>query len=427
MPLTFATGSDLAQAFARLRSARRGGGGGFLARLRRTPRPDLDTLAKRILLPSLPVSDEEMARATHREKGRKLARQESWAEFADMVDYADAARLTTHGGAPAALLLAEGARADVVAAAQDAICDGAKPEPQGLEALEEMQAEHPESYPCALVVAMAHHDIGLAWRNSPQAGESPTHHLKAQTHFDRAAEILATFDAVECDSPALAAGGCTLICTRPRPGRHLARGFKTLIDLDPDSPRHMRRFGRAILEKYDTPFAMLERAARRTAERTAEVWGAGGYVWVYLDALARDQRALREVDAALFVGGMRDILAVRDDQHVVNQLAAFCALPMAPRGLCDKELPATAEATRAELHDCLDWLLSRHLQELHPYVWARAMARPSRAPKRPPRRALVQSGRQAALRVIAERYADEIADGSSLAFSRSGMYRLPAL
>ncbi len=30
---------------------------------------------------------------------------------------------------------------------------------------------------------------------------------------------------------------------------------------------------------------MLERQARRTAERTRDLWGAGGYAWVYIGAL----------------------------------------------------------------------------------------------------------------------------------------------
>jgi hypothetical protein len=40
---------------------------------------------------------------------------------------------------------------------------------------------------------------------------------------------------------------------------------------------------------------------------------------------------------------------------------------------------------------------------------------------------LVTTGRHAALRAIALRFAEEIAAGKTIAFSPSGMYRLPAL
>ena len=52
---------------------------------------------------------------------------------------------------------------------------------------------------------------------------------------------------------------------------------------------------------------------------------------------------------------------------------------------------------------------------------------PGLTPSLPSRRALVSKGRQAALRAIALRFAEEIADGTTIAFSSSGMYRLRAL
>ncbi|HMB13846.1 MAG TPA: hypothetical protein VKN37_07550, partial [Roseovarius sp.] len=90
-------------------------------------------------------------------------------------------------------------------------------------------------------------------------------------------------------------------------------------------------------------------------------------------------------------------------------------------------LPAAQEATRARIHGCLDWLLENHLQELHPLIWSQTLLSPGLTPSLPSRRALVARGRQAALRVIAERFSEEIADGTSIAFSSAGMYRLPTL
>jgi hypothetical protein len=48
-------------------------------------------------------------------------------------------------------------------------------------------------------------------------------------------------------------------------------------------------------------------------------------------------------------------------------------------------------------------------------------------PALPSRHALIARGRQAALQVIAARFAEEIADGTSIAFSSAGMYRLTSL
>src|SRR6056297_4125446 len=169
---------------------------------------DIDALAKRILLPSLPVSDEEMARAAHQDRGQKLARQEMWEELSEQIQYADDCRLSTPGGEIASMLLAFGARSDVVAAAEDAIADGAVPDPSGIEALEEVQAEYFGDHCCALVVAMTHIDIGWAWRTAGSANiqkneECQRHWLH---HFNRARDILAPHDGIDLDAPSLEIG-----------------------------------------------------------------------------------------------------------------------------------------------------------------------------------------------------------------------------
>jgi hypothetical protein len=59
---------------------------------------DLDVLSRRIILPSLPVADEDLARLQHWEKGRLLARQGNWVRLAEKITLADDARLCTPGG-----------------------------------------------------------------------------------------------------------------------------------------------------------------------------------------------------------------------------------------------------------------------------------------------------------------------------------------
>lgn len=398
----------------------------LLGLLRRRPETDLDILTKRILLPSLPVTDEEMARAMHQDRGQKLARQEMWPELAQLIEYTDAGRLRTPGGENATTLLAVGARADVVAAAEDALHDGTEPDPSGIDALEEVQAEFPESYPCALIAALAHIDIGWAWRATATDRTRPAHELRFLEHFKRAEDMLAPFDGVDLDAPSLASAQCALLASRRHPGMRVADDYERLIDLDPDSPRHMRALGEALLPARYGSYEVLDLEARRTVSRTAEIWGTGAYTWVYLDALATDSNALAQLDGDFFVDGLRDIVARRRDQHVINQLSAFCGIVMAPK-TGKQRLSGPVEATRRQIHDCLDWLLENHLQELHPLIWSQTLLSPGLTPALPSRRALVAKGRQTALRVIAQRFAEDIEDGSSIAFSSSGMYRLPAL
>ena len=387
---------------------------------------ELDALAKRVLLPSLPVSDEEQARATHQDEGQRLARQDRWPELSRRIRHADAQRLTTPGGETASLLLAFGARGDAVAAAEDALHDGAAPDPAGMAALEEVLEEEPGDYACALVVALAHLDIAWAWHTIRFASAPETSLTRAHAHLDRAGEILAGHDGAALDAPSVLAAQCALNATMEDRGRRLADDYARLIQMDPEGQRHMRAMGRHMLPLLADDPTVLEVEARRIATLTEDVWGSGGYTWVYLDALSTDSRALDLIDPDIFVEGMDHIIARKRDQHVVNEFAAFCAIAMAP-GPRDRVLSRQADMTRAQLHDRLDWILSNLIRELHPLIWSQTLLAPGQGPLLPSRRALVVKGRQTALRIIAARFAAEIADGSSIAFSPQGMYRLPAL
>lgn len=387
---------------------------------------EIDSLTKRVIVPSLPVSDEEVARATHQDEGQRLARQDRWPELSRRIRHADAERLTTPGGETASLLLAFGARSDVVSAAEDALHDGATPDPDGMAALEEVLEELPDDYACALVVALAHLDIAWAWHSIAFATVPEESLTRAHEHLARAEALLAPHDGVALDAPSVLAACCALNATSEKRGRRLADDYATLIALDPESHRHMRALGRNMLPLRRHEPGVLEVEARRTALQTQDVWQAGGYTWVYFDALATEPAVIELLDGDLFVEGMRNIIKRQRNQHIVNQFAAFCAITMAP---CQRKnaLSRRAEATRAQLHDCLGWILSDYLQELHPLIWSQTLLAPGSTTRLPPRRALVQKGRQTALRIIAARFSGEIADGSSIAFSPCGMYRLPAL
>lgn len=391
------------------------------------PRADLDTLARRILLPSLAISDEEHARTRLHDAGQRLARQEDWIRLADRIAAADAARLHTPGGGSAAGLLAEGARADAVEAAGDAIRDGRAPDPAGLDALEQVRADQPDSYPVALVVALTHMDTGRAWRGCMAECTTPQdREARFLDHFRRAEELLAPFDAETRDAPSLAAAQCDLLAARPLPRRRVADDYGRLVALDPGCAQHLRALGVALLPVRSGSFAELDLEARRMAARRDAGNGAAAYAWVWFDALAAAPAGLGAVDTEFFITGLHAIAAQHPDQHVINEIAAFCGIAMAPR-TGTARLPAAQDRARAAIHDCLDWLVARHLHELHPLLWAQAEIGPAPARSLPPRSRLVTRGRQAALHLIAERFADELADGSALGFSNAGMYRLPAL
>jgi len=398
----------------------------LLGLMRRAPALDFDTLMDRIQLASLPVTDEDMACTTHLDHGRLLARQDRWDDLAHLIEHADATRLHTPAGVPATMLLADGARSDLVSAARDAIADEADPDPTGIGTLEDVLADQPRNYACALVVALAHIDIGRAWRAAASPPTGAKHEVRFLAHFRRAEALLAPFDAVNLDAPSLAAAQCALLAARPHPHHRVVDDYTRLIDLDPASPLHMRALGEALLPARHGNYETLEREARHAAARTTEIWGAGGYVWVYFDALTRDPGTLARLDVALFVQGLHDIVSHKNDQHVINQLSAFCGIVMAARtGKVRRAAPN--EVKRRRIHDCLDWLLEKHLQELHPVVWSQTLLSPGLTLVPSARRALIDKGQQIALRTIAECFAEEIEDGGSIAFSRSGMYRLPAL
>ncbi len=389
--------------------------------------PDLDSLSKQVILPSLPVADEDMTRIAIWEKGRRMVRQDDWEDLSSRVQLADDARLCTPGGIPETILLILGAHGDVVAAATDTLRDGGMPEPGGLRALEDALEDAPDDYVPALVMALARLRIGRAWLEAGEAAgvAGATDALRqAKLHTERAREGLAPFDSKKLDAPSLAAvhAAPSESPAAPETPKAMRKAYRDLITLDPDCPQHMRDYGAALTRTQGDP-DLLDHEAGHIAGITRAMWGDGGYAWVYLDALAIDPNALLTLDADRFIEGLRALLTHRPNQHLTNEIAALCALSMAPGGAH----PHAAEPARAALHGCLDWVLGQHLHELHPRLWAGSDIHDSLSAPRPGHRALVAMGRKRALECIAGFFADQMADGSSIAFSPVGMYRLPAM
>ena len=389
---------------------------------RRTPRTVIAPTTDDALHISCPdPTTEDILRHKHIDLGQKLARQERWEDLIAAIEHADKHRHMTPGTMPVADLLAFGARADVVQAAEHVLMHGqpAKGAPLlvGIEALEHVLAEFPHQYVVAAIVAQAHMDIAWAWRGNGWDTEVPRRNRAAfEAHFDRATDIVGLFCAMELDSPFLAATCCALAGGQKNEGERIADKYQMLIDLNPNNPRSMRAMGNHLLPRWHGSYPELELEARRTAARTAEIWGTGGYTWVQFDAITGDDEACANLDLEFFADGLRDILRRRPDAHTANLLAAYCSNAIGQTFSGNE----SADRIRTGIAECAHWIVREHLTELHPLIWAHAargfdnnlrIASPAR---------FAASGRDDAMRIIMNLFSSEIAAGKRIVFTDSG-------
>ncbi len=388
---------------------------------RKTPRQMATALENALSIPCPDPTAEERARDEHQARGQKLARLEDWDVLIREIADADAARTKTPGGMPIAELLAYGARGDVVGAAEHALVSGhpdkGAPLLAGIEALEQVLAEHPENPMLAAIVAMAHIDIGWAWRGTGWDIEVPPRNREAfAAHFDRAADILSEHSDATEHSPLLAAAVCALSAGRGGPVRQIVRNFEAWIELDPRNARAYRTFGAQMLPRWHGDYDRLELEARRAAGRTHDVWGSGAYAWVMFDAISSDPVACARLDLDFFLDGLSDILRNAQDQHTVNMVAAYCANTMGATQTGDDE----TDYIRAQIADAAAWVVREHLTELHPMLWAHAArgfdnALRIRCPDR-----FAASGYADALRYLADLFRRELAAGKRVVFTENG-------
>jgi hypothetical protein len=326
------------------------------------------------------------------------------------------------GGSDEATLLALGAQSDALAAVKDALADGKVPDPAGINALDEVAQDYPEQHAVQLIVALAHLNMGRAWLAS--GGEMARVVSPHRTHLKRAKALLDPMDAEELDAPSIVAAQAALAEILCPDLDCVQAAYDRLLSLDPENPNHLRAYGSGVMHELEGDPKLLTTLAEGVIERSGDMWGDDAYVWLHLDVLGKSDEALAELDTDRFSLGLRRVAETSKDQHLINQLTAFCAIDMAPRGKSDNRQLAR---NRAALHDNLDWLLTNHLAELHPMLWCSRAAQSVMSPRDTAPRALVAEGRKKALRVIARRFVDQLADGSSIAFSPAGMYRLPTI
>lgn len=373
---------------------------------------------------TIPVRDkapDDTAWRAAQERGQFLARQERWEDLAREMRQADEKRECTPGGVPIAELLAFGARSDVVLAAEHALREERAPRDgaliEGIKGLEIARRELGNDPHMSALVAQAHLDIGWAWRGETGQDEiAPLNRKRCLAHFERATKLMAPFNGLELDSPMVAATQCALLVGQADAGARVSDDYEDLIDLDPNNHRHMRALGCHLLPRWFGTYDELELQARRTAARTQDIWGAGGYTWVYFDAMALDEVACEQVDLDFFIDGLHDIIATHPEQEMINLLAAFCAVAIRQ----GEDISALADQNRAEIADCANWLIRDHLTEVHPMVWAHALTGFDNNLRVTSVNRFAARGKRFALQAIGELFCEEIGRGAHITFTPQG-------
>lgn len=372
-------------------------------------------LRPRVEIPVRDPAPDIRAREAALERGQFLARQEAWEELCDEIIGADLAAQLTPGRSSVAALLAQGARADLVEAGRAAVAKG---EPKRawavVQALEVNLEDMPDCPAMAAVVALAHIDLARAWRGASEVHQlAPQRRTAWKTHMRSAAQLADRFDPFEHGSALWAQIRCDVLDFDPSPAQRVADDYEDLVDLSPGAIDPLKALGRALLPTAHGSREALDVQARRTALRTQDIWGLGGYAWVYMGALEEDPGAFRRMDMNLFAEALHDIVRLHPDQDMVNRLAAFTGM-----SVLAMEMNARM---RRRFSDCFAWLAQDHLREIHPAIWASAPA--------PARFTRIQQdapdsqrrGRVRAISTIAEHFAPLLSNGRRLVFGDTGL------
>ncbi len=385
-------------------------------------------LQDRLQIPINSATPDQVESENCRERGLFLARQERWEELDDLIRTHDQNRATTTAGTPLADLMLFGARSDVVRAAEHALLHG-KPAKDsdffaGIEALEYMLEEHPDSYSLALIVAHMHIDIGWAWRGAVSNEEVREVNREAfHAHFDRARDILDRFCPQEHHSPALSSARCALLPGCQDPLEKLCSSFESLIALDPMNPRHMRALGNYLLPRWFGDFEQLDLQARRIAAQTYDIWGAAGYAWVWFDALLVDSTGLEMVEIEYFLDGVTDALERTGDQHTANLMAAhlFRSWQFSRQQYYDQGLrPDLPPALRQGF----DMIVHEHLREIHPLIWGHAAIGFENTSRIISKDRLAKKGLEVAMHAVAMPFLAGLQSGQTIYFTPEGITQI---
>ncbi|MGR3714665.1 MAG: hypothetical protein ACU0A6_16275 [Shimia sp.] len=391
-------------------------------------RDSVKDLLKRLQIPINNTTADQLESDETRDRGLFMARQERWDDLEDQIRTYDQNRATTAAGTPMAELMLFGARSDVVRAAEHALLHGHPAKGadffSGIEALEYMLEDYPDSYPLALIVAHMHIDIGWAWRGA--AAKEDVRDLNREAfhaHFERAEVILNRFCPTTHHSPALSAARCALLPGQPNPADNLGTEFEALIALDPTNPRHMRALGNYLLPRWYGDFEQLDLQARRIAARTYDLWGAGAYAWVWFDALLVDPRGLEMLEVEYFLDGVDDALTRCGDQHSANLMAAhlFRSWQTASNQYSEGGLRADLPPA---LRDGFDMVVHDHLREIHPLIWGHAEIGFENTSRIISRERLSAKGKEIALNAVAMPFMTGLKNGQTVYFTPEGITQI---
>ncbi len=370
-------------------------------------------------------------------RGQFLARQDKWDILLRELSEADRTHSKTSTRTPVADLLAFGARADVINTAEHALHDDLDPNHaivlDGIMALERIRIELKRPELMTTLVALAH--IDLAW-NCRDAAVSSTKYKTAYkkrgiAHFERAQALLKELKTaipaegsekpLAQESPLTLAAQCALFAGINHPIEQIVTHYGRLIDLAPCNPRHMRALGNQLLPQNGGSYEELEVQALRAAARTQTHWGAGGYTWVYFDALANDPTASAHVNMRAFLDGLIDIVEHSKDQEMVNLLTAYCLVTLKDT-FCGTRahLDTETQAAHSEFRESTRWLVHNHLHVLHPIIWAHAASGFANNTPISCRQRLIDSGRKHALTALEALFQREIAAGHTVQFTPNG-------
>lgn len=385
------------------------------------------SVLSKLCIPCPDPTLEERTRDEHQNLALKLVRQEDWDKLSKLITEADRDDAMTPGGMSIADLMAFGARADVVLAAEHALFDRTPehdaPLMLGIEALEFVLADAQNDYTIGCIVAQAHIDMAWAWRGTGWDVEiAPRNREAFDAHFARARDIIQSFNGEPVNSALLASTSCALLRGNNSSPQLVADRYEALIDLNPENTSPFRSLGTHMLPRSYGSYEALELEARRTAARTQGIWGAGGYSWVMFDAISVDDEACALLDLPFFIEGLRDIVTHRPEPATVNLLAAYCANTIG-QAFSGND---AADANRAQIADCANWIVREHLTELHPMIWAHAAQGFANNLRIASASRFAAAGHEDAMRIIAGLFKRELAEGNRIVFTDQGPTATPS-
>ncbi len=255
----------------------------------------------RLHVPVLDRAPEAEAWAKTVDSYAAMARDERWSQLLDDLRAADQARTAAPGGRRLALLISEGARADLARALSARDWSAAKAE---VERLEAALAPHAESYVAAHLVAQARLDLGWARRSAEPGPGVPREVWQDFLHQTALAEAaLDAFDPIEEMSPILA-GTRYLLVRGIEDGDALFRDwYEDWSDLDLTCPDAHMTHAVHLMPQWFGSLSSFDDEARAAMKRTEHGSGASAYAVFYLAAADQLGTHPPRMDLPLFLAG----------------------------------------------------------------------------------------------------------------------------